>query len=62
MIIIPDVMHDPVALKLESAKFWRRAATRWLYILSRCHNKEQQEAIRRRRDFCIKMSKEKQLN
>ncbi|WP_369797572.1 PerC family transcriptional regulator [Enterobacter sp. BIDMC 26] len=52
-------MYDSIALQLESARFWRRAATRWLYLLNRCHNKELQESIRRRKDFCIKMSKEK---
>lgn len=59
MAINPDIMYDSVALQLESARFWRRAATRWLYLLNRCHNKELQEFIRRRKDFCIKMSKEK---
>lgn len=54
-----DFMSDSVALKLEKNGFWRRAATRWLYLLDRCHDRDTQETIRRRRDYCIRMSEGK---
>lgn len=46
-------INDELAMELERAYFWRRAAARWFEVLQYCDTEEQQEWIIRRRRYCF---------
>lgn len=52
---MPEAVHDRVAEKLEAAGLWRRAASRWLEVMSQYGNTASQlEWLRLRRVYCQK--------
>lgn len=52
--IMPEVVDDELARRLETAGFWRRASARWLMLMS-CseYTESQREWIVQRRTFCL---------
>ncbi|HBQ6093924.1 TPA: PerC family transcriptional regulator [Klebsiella pneumoniae] len=47
-------VKDKIAQKLEAAGYWRRASTRWLFLMnSREISDSQREWIKQRRRYCI---------
>jgi len=49
-------VNDVIAEKLEKARFWRRAAARWLDVMQICKTETQRDWISQRRLYCLTMS------
>lgn len=47
------VVKNRTAENLEKKGLWRRAATCWLSIMEQCHTAEEQDWVRRRRNYCL---------
>lgn len=46
------MVKNRTAENLEKKGLWRRAATCWLSIMDHCHTAEEQDWVRRRRNYC----------
>lgn len=52
------MVNDPIAISLEKRKLWRRAATRWLELLtSRDLTATEMDWVLARRDYCTRKTK-----
>lgn len=51
------LISDETAESLENAGLFRRAATRWLNVLSRCSSLAEWEWVSQRRSVCLKKAR-----
>ncbi|KLF28695.1 hypothetical protein YA29_16340 [Klebsiella aerogenes] len=57
------LVKNKKAEELEKKGLWRRAATHWLTTMQQCHTSEEQDWVRRRRNYCLsKITKRKHSN
>lgn len=50
-VLVP--VKNRIAETLEEKGLWRRAATCWLAVMQHCHTGDEQDWVRRRRNYCL---------
>lgn len=53
-------LSDTLAEKLEKARMWRRAATRWLAVMDSLPDPAQRQTAAQRRTACIRQAAEQE--